>query len=749
MNTVCNDPCQALKQRNQWINYRLEPLPGGKTNKIPSSPVNDSSAWTSYDKAFATGEPVGFVFTREDPFFFVDIDDCIDPGWQYSQLATDILMWLPGCAVEVSQSGNGLHCFGTVPVEVRHACKNTNLHIELYTESRFVAFTGNFLQNTGAADYRPDPETWQAFVETYFPPSSIPVATVVESGPCPEWSGPADDNELIQKAIESQSARSLIGAEASFRDLWEGNLPADCDKSSMDMKLCNMLAFWTGRDRQRVERLWAMSALGRRDKFKNRPDYVSRTVADACSFTSAVYNDGGGGGGGVKPQALNGPDFLDPGAQKELFKDYVYVQNLEKIFTPKNQWWTPSKFKNAFTDHKFFPDFENGKPTTDAWKAYLYTRPPAHTKVDDVCFRPDLPPREIITGTFGLTRLNTYVPVNNPVIQGDPGPFLDLIARMLPDSNDQTILLSYMAAVVQYPGVKFRWAPVLQGAEGNGKSILSQFVAHCVGKEYATNVTTDSLKSQFNSWVSDKIFVYGDEMNKEVGVDIVNRLKALITDTDVIVEAKGQDRKMIESVANFFFCMNSKDTMQKHRNDRRLCIFYTAQQNPGDIERSGMGGVYFTNLVNWRDHHNGNGIVNWYLRQYQIPEELNPAGTCCRAPITSSTTQAIIEARSTAATYLAEAVDMLLPGFRGGWVSSRMFNDLMVKETGRRLGPNKLPHVMMELGYTRICVASRLIPQEGGCQPVLYVQDDVRQTINIDQDATGMYCLAQGYPDLI
>ena len=95
------------------------------------------------------------------------------------------------------------------------------------------------------------------------------------SQPVPEWSGPDDDNELITLACKSNSPASIFGNKASFLDLWQGNTEAlsrafpdhsggrAYDYSSADMALASHLAFWTGKNCERIERLMRQSALVR------------------------------------------------------------------------------------------------------------------------------------------------------------------------------------------------------------------------------------------------------------------------------------------------------------------------------------------------------------------------------------------------------------------------------------------------------------------------------------------------------
>lgn len=83
---------------------------------------------------------------------------------------------------------------------------------------------------------------------------------------------PEDDMALLQVA-----ARSRHGAR--FTALYAGDTSAyGGDESRADMALARELAYWTGGDPIRVERLFDSSALGTREKWLRRPDYRRRTI---------------------------------------------------------------------------------------------------------------------------------------------------------------------------------------------------------------------------------------------------------------------------------------------------------------------------------------------------------------------------------------------------------------------------------------------------------------------------------------
>jgi putative DNA primase/helicase len=94
-----------------------------------------------------------------------------------------------------------------------------------------------------------------------------------------------DDATLVAKA---QAARN----GTAFSALWSGDLSAfNDDDSAGDLALCNHLAFWTGRDVERMDRLFRQSALMRTKWDSRRGDatYGRQTIDRAIADCSSVY----------------------------------------------------------------------------------------------------------------------------------------------------------------------------------------------------------------------------------------------------------------------------------------------------------------------------------------------------------------------------------------------------------------------------------------------------------------------------
>lgn len=297
-----------LTNLQRWVTYETYPDEDrpGKTIKRPTDvrtglwcKVTDQTKHYSYAEAVATGRPVGFVFVEGDGFWFLDIDGALidtSCGQQWSPLAVALCERFPLAAVEVSQSGKGLHIIGR-GLAPPHACKDVPNGLEFYTDGRFVALTGTQLRGDAGADYS---AALPALVAEYFPHNPHGEISGWRDQPVDDFGGPTDDAELLRAALASgkRSAAVAFGSNAViFADLWEANAdvlaqrwPGNTngyDASQADAALAGHLAFWTGKNHERIRDLMWQSALARQ-KWEDRPDWLEMTIMRAASVVQNV-----------------------------------------------------------------------------------------------------------------------------------------------------------------------------------------------------------------------------------------------------------------------------------------------------------------------------------------------------------------------------------------------------------------------------------------------------------------------------
>lgn len=206
-------------------------------------------------------------------------------------------------------------------------------------------------------------------------------------------------------------------------------------------------------------------------------------------------------------------------------------------------------------------------------------------RVDRIVFRPELPP--------GLTKEpELHAPVWNSwrgrqwEVSGegaslDVQPFLDLVRAMFPNEAEAGVLLDWMAHVVQKPGVKIHWAPLLISAKGGtGKSTLVKALADQFYTEHTEEVRTKDVTGRFNDWLAGKVLVHVEEVHSPEKRAFTEALKPLITSGEVLGEAKGQPAGKIKNKANFILTSNHENCMVIGEGERRFYMLVIDDDAP-------------------------------------------------------------------------------------------------------------------------------------------------------------------------
>ncbi|MFB6875680.1 DNA primase [Streptomyces sp. NPDC056323] len=137
-----------LTSRPRWIRHTSRKVPLTVGGAVASS--TDSSTWSRYTEAAASGEGVGIGFVLNgDGIVCLDLDHCLDPDGEPLPWAQTILDAAGDTWVEVSRSGEGLHVWGLG--ELQHGRRITvggGGSVELYGTGRYIAVTGRTFGGT-------------------------------------------------------------------------------------------------------------------------------------------------------------------------------------------------------------------------------------------------------------------------------------------------------------------------------------------------------------------------------------------------------------------------------------------------------------------------------------------------------------------------------------------------------------------------------------------------------------------------
>jgi hypothetical protein len=147
----------SLAELDQWIVWRAEQRDGGKPTKVPyqingsHASSTDPKTWCSWAEALKAWHEnpsrwsgIGFVFSPGEPYFGIDLDDCIDDAGKLKPWAQPIMERFFDSYAEISPSGRGIKIWakGRLPGGGT-AFPIGDGRVEIYDQARYFAVTGN------------------------------------------------------------------------------------------------------------------------------------------------------------------------------------------------------------------------------------------------------------------------------------------------------------------------------------------------------------------------------------------------------------------------------------------------------------------------------------------------------------------------------------------------------------------------------------------------------------------------------
>ena len=347
-------------------------------------------------------------------------------------------------------------------------------------------------------------------------------------------------------------------------------------------------------------------------------------------------------GDGGEVVDIDSPWFLGPDWAREWF----WVSSEDKFFHRKTkQLCSLLSFNSRYKWDRANLLVEEGDDTV------LYTpyeRMVSHWRVrvlDRVAYHPRLPE------TFelgGLQHANSYredLRVKPDAAYTDAGRRLCAalerhLSLLIPDLRERALLKAWLAHNYLHPGVKIRWAPLIKGAEGDGKSIFGDILQMLLGLPNVRMMSADTIQSSpFTGWSAGQCVVVLEEVkfHGHNRYDVVNKLKPYITNNAVELHKKGQDPFNALNVSNYLALTNHEDALPIGDGDRRYFVlwspFATKEVMEGVLQAIyDMGRKqHFDEIFELGRAHPGQ-MARW-LADAEIPEEFQADGD---APITSA-----------------------------------------------------------------------------------------------------------------
>lgn len=241
----------------------------------------------------------------------------------------------------------------------------------------------------------------------------------------------------------------------------------------------------------------------------------------------------------------------------------------------------------------------------------------------------------------GVQCVNTYRPSSVPAavdkLDAKGQAAVDLLVKHIDllcggRAEVRDVILDWMAFNVQNPGVKIRWAPLIKGIPGDGKSLIGTALEAIMGSSNVNTIGPDALASQFTGWAQGACVALLEEV-RIVGhnkYDVFNTLKPYITNSRVPCHPKGQDPFTIINVTNYVGFTNYNDALPIDNTDRRWMVIFSPFTDIAELAAQ-VGGDhvrYFERLFRAINEQRAS------LRRYMLDRDLRDFRADGRAPIT-------------------------------------------------------------------------------------------------------------------
>lgn len=187
--------------------------------------------------------------------------------------------------------------------------------------------------------------------------------------------------------------------------------------------------------------------------------------------------------------------------------------------------------------------------------------------------------------------INLFLGMPLEPAEGDYLPLLELIEHLCsesapdPQGVDAVVrwVLFWLAYPLQHPGAKMASALIFHGGQGTGKNLFFEAIASIYGT-YGLVVGQDQLEDRFNDWMSQKLFLIGDEVVARAELyHTKNKLKSLITGETIQINTKMLPLRTEANHVNVVFLSNEQQPLALEQDDRRYLVVYTPPRREEDL----------------------------------------------------------------------------------------------------------------------------------------------------------------------
>lgn len=285
---------KELRNLKQWGLFHLKYVPERhKNTKIPLNAYdgtlgksNDPSTWAEFDTALRALDKFdnadGLAFYFANGYVGLDIDNINNDLQDYLAGAPETLVskfkkFTSDTYMEVSQSGKGIHAIFKGKISGKRRRK---ANYEMYESGRFFALTGNTIGPNKIQSL--NQTEMKKLYEFLFGKDKIVNISSFQDQPINDLSV----SEIINRMLTSaKGQRDKLFMQGGWERLYTSH-------SEADLAFANDLAFWTGKNFQKMDTIFRNSSLMRDkwDEKRGATTYGIATLNKAINDTVNTFN---------------------------------------------------------------------------------------------------------------------------------------------------------------------------------------------------------------------------------------------------------------------------------------------------------------------------------------------------------------------------------------------------------------------------------------------------------------------------
>lgn len=507
----------------------------------------------------------------------------------------------------------------------------------------------------------------------------------------PEWLGKRMASKTIKGDFAKDTIQPEIVADAKEGDrkkftpeqitLLLSHIPADCDRdtwyrigAALKTELGDEAGWeaWKGWSSAYVDEKHGWNEQTGRI---NWDSFVDGVISGGTLFFYAKQN----GFQAFKKEKKPLPEIEDKWIWVATTKRFVDCSNMDE--------WDSQQYNGIM-----YPLYEKGNPSELALRCGM-------KQVKHCTYWPK---QELIVEEHGIEKLNMWKGHDLEPSEEDAGPLVNHVRYLYPNLDEARILLDYLAFQVQQPGEKVHWALLMQGVQGTGKSYFGLLLRLILGEHNVASVTNEMLHEPYTGWIRNKQFVVVEEMMAGRRLELMNKLKAMITEEWLQIREMYMPPYKQSNRVNFLFLTNHSDPIIIDSSDRRYCVLASSvPPNPA--------ADYYKHLFDWT-RENPAAILGYLLRR-----DLSRFDSKAHAPMTEGKAAMIHESLNDLEHSIRNLVETSSYPFHADISIASDVPEILGK-TGLKCNIKTIERAFGKLGYIKLgsCWAVRNVNQFKG-----------------------------------